>query len=138
VVRWVGVISLDVTGRDALQSRVLRSARCEHPTDSNPYVARHIGAELGSDGGRVSLHLPSARHSAARDVAKRVGHRGTAEAAASLFVRVTSDNRDQVGTGGDPRGDGGATCKIAGIAYTDSNPVPATAALTSNNAVVGR
>jgi hypothetical protein len=40
--------------------------------------------------------------------------------------------------GRDPRGDVGATCKIAGIAYTGSNPVPATTALTSNNAVVGR
>jgi hypothetical protein len=28
--------------------------------------------------------------------------------------------------GRDLRGDGGATCKIAGIAYTGSNPVPAT------------
>jgi len=26
----------------------------------------------------------------------------------------------------DPRGDGATTCKIAGIAYTGSNPVPAT------------
>jgi hypothetical protein len=42
------------------------------------------------------------------------------------------------GWGRDLRGDGGATCKIAGVAYTGSNPVPATAALTSNNAVLGR
>jgi hypothetical protein len=28
--------------------------------------------------------------------------------------------------GRDPHGDGGAACKIAGIAYTGSNPVPAT------------
>jgi hypothetical protein len=37
-----------------------------------------------------------------------------------------SDGREQVGMGQDLRGDGGATCKIAGIAYTGSNPVPAT------------
>jgi hypothetical protein len=45
-------------------------------------------------------------------------------------VHVTGDYRDQVGTGRDPRGDGGATCKIAGIAYTGSNPVPATLPLS--------
>jgi hypothetical protein len=32
----------------------------------------------------------------------------------------------RVGMGGDLRGAGGATCKIAGIAFTGSNPVPAT------------
>ena len=40
--------------------------------------------------------------------------------------------------GGDARGDGGATCKTAGYAYTGSNPVPATSRLTSNNAVSSR
>jgi hypothetical protein len=39
-----------------------------------------------------------------------------------------------VGMAGDSRGDGGA-CKIAGIAYTGSNPVPATR-LTCGNTVV--
>ena len=56
----------------------------------------------------------------------RKERRVTAEAVDRPFVHVTSDNRDQGGMGGDPRGDGGATCKIAGIAYTGSNPVPAT------------
>jgi hypothetical protein len=51
-------------------------------------------------------------------------------------VHVRSDGRGQVGMGGDPRGAAGAVCKIAGIAYTGSNPVPATTALTSNNAAV--
>jgi hypothetical protein len=40
--------------------------------------------------------------------------------------------------GRDPRGDGGATCKIAGIAYTGSNPVPATPPLSCGNAVADR
>jgi hypothetical protein len=62
----------------------------------------------------------------------------TAEAVDRPFVHVTSDSQYQVGMGGDSRGDGSATCKIAGIAYTGSNPVPATTALASNNAVVGR
>ena len=57
------------------------------------------------------------------------GRRVTAEAVGRPFVHVTSDDRDQVGMGRDPRGDGGATCKIAGIAYTGSNPVPATTTL---------
>jgi hypothetical protein len=39
------------------------------------------------------------------------------------------DYWDQVGMRRDARGDSGATCKIAGIAYTGSNPVPATPAL---------
>jgi hypothetical protein len=61
-----------------------------------------------------------------------------AEAVGRLFVHVTRYRRGQMGMGRDPWGDGGATCKIAGIAYTGSNPVPATPALTSNNAVAGR
>jgi len=50
----------------------------------------------------------------------------TAEAVGRPFVHVISDDRDQVGMARDPPDDGGATCKIAGIAYTGSNPVPAT------------
>jgi hypothetical protein len=68
----------------------------------------------------------------------RRGRQVTAEAVDSPFVHVTSDDRDQVGMGRDQWGDGGATCKIAGIAYTGSNPVPATLPLTSNNAALGR
>ena len=41
-------------------------------------------------------------------------------------LRTSQAIWDQVGIGRDPRGGGGATCKIAGIAYTGSNPVPAT------------
>ena len=62
----------------------------------------------------------------------------TVEAVGRPFVHVTSDYRDHVGMWRDPRGDGGATCKIAGIAYTGSNPVPATQSLTSNSTVLGR
>jgi hypothetical protein len=53
------------------------------------------------------------------------------------FVHVTGDDWDQVGMGVDPRGAGAATCKIAGIAFTGSNPVPATWPVTSDNAVLG-
>jgi hypothetical protein len=53
-------------------------------------------------------------------------------------MHVTAVVRDQAGMAEDPRGAAAATCKIAGIAYTGSNPVPTTSVLTSNNAVVGR
>jgi hypothetical protein len=43
-------------------------------------------------------------------------------------------DRDQVGMGEDLRGAAAATCKIAGVAYTGSNPVPATTALNCENA----
>ena len=46
--------------------------------------------------------------------------------------------REQVGMEWDQRVTGAATCKIAGIAYTGSNPVPATPTLTCENAVAGR
>ena len=59
----------------------------------------------------------------------------TAEAVDRPFVHVTSDDRDQEGMRGDTRGDSGATCKIAGIAYTGSNPVPATLPLSCGNSV---
>jgi hypothetical protein len=54
------------------------------------------------------------------------GRGAKAEAIDMLFLHVVCHDRDQMGMFGDPRGDGGATCKIAGIAYTGSNPVPAT------------
>ncbi len=38
----------------------------------------------------------------------------TAEAVARAFAHVTGGGRGRVGMGGDPRGVGGATCKIAG------------------------
>jgi len=63
----------------------------------------------------------------------RQGRRVTADAVDRPFVQVTSDYRDQVGMRRDPRGDGGATCKIVGDAFTGSNPVPA----TNTNAVSG-
>jgi hypothetical protein len=54
------------------------------------------------------------------------GCRVTAEAVDRLFVHVNGNSWDQEGIRGDPRGACIATCKIAGIAYTGSNPVPAT------------
>jgi hypothetical protein len=54
------------------------------------------------------------------------GCRVTAEAVDRLFVHVNGTSWDQAGMRGDSRGARIATCKIAGIAYTGSNPVPAT------------
>jgi hypothetical protein len=54
------------------------------------------------------------------------GCRGTADGMDGPFTHVMWDAAEQVGMGRDLRGDGSATCKIAGIAYTGSNPVPAT------------
>jgi hypothetical protein len=62
----------------------------------------------------------------------------TAEAVDRLFVHVAAIIRDQAGMAGDPPGDAAATCKIAGIAYTGSNPVPATLSLSCENAATGR
>jgi hypothetical protein len=56
----------------------------------------------------------------------RPGRRMTAEAVDTPSAHVKPDDGEHMGMGRDPRGDGGATCKIAGIAYTGSNPVPAT------------
>jgi hypothetical protein len=63
------------------------------------------------------------------------GRRVTTRAGARPFAHVTGNGRDQVGMGGHPQGASGATCKIAGIAFTGSNPVPATLPLTCENAV---
>jgi hypothetical protein len=55
-----------------------------------------------------------------------------------VFCARHGANRDQMGTGRDPRGDGAVTCKIAGIAYTGSNPVPATLTFSwANAAAIG-
>ena len=46
--------------------------------------------------------------------------------------------RGRVGRRRDSRGGGHATCKIAGIAFTGSNPVPATLPLSCGNAAAAR
>ena len=85
---------------------------------------------LGQTAARLSLHFPSARRWAARDEAMRLGTRsegrGCRQADCARHRRLLAS----VGMGRDPRGGGRATCKIAGIAYTGSNPVPATLALS--------
>jgi hypothetical protein len=86
----------------------------------------------------ISLRLPSARRWAARDRAERAGTPGDDRSCRQLFMHVMAVVRDQAGMAGDSRGAGAATCKIAGIAYTGSNPVPATTALSCGNAVLGR
>jgi hypothetical protein len=65
----------------------------------------------------------------------RQGRRAAADAIHSPFVLVTGGGRNQPGMGRDLRGATAATCKIAGIAYTGSNPVPATLPLSCGNAV---
>jgi hypothetical protein len=74
----------------------------------------------------ISLQLPSARRWAAQDGAIQAGTPSAGRSCRPVVCAHQSNVRDQVGIGGDPRGDHGATCKIAGIAYTGSNPVPAT------------
>jgi hypothetical protein len=68
----------------------------------------------------------------------RRGPQVTAEAVGKLFVHVVGGNRDHEAMRGDRRGAAAATCKIAGIAYTGSNPVPATLLLSCENAVAYR
>src|SRR5215218_3715976 len=85
----------------------------------------------------ISLRLPSARRWAARDRAERAGTPGDGRSCRQVFMHVTAVVRDQAGMAGDSRGDAAATCKIAGIAYTGSNPVPATLLLSCGNAAVG-
>ena len=92
-----------------------------------PYVARCMGAEPWSDGGQEFPSYfppPDARPRGTGRYGQ--GRQVTAEAVGRPFVHVTSDDRGQVGMGRALQGGGGATCKIAGIAYTGSNPVPAT------------
>jgi hypothetical protein len=62
----------------------------------------------------------------------------TAAAVGKAFAHVTSGLAGQVGMRRDSWGAGGAACKIAGIAYTGSNPVPATTPLSCENAATGR
>jgi hypothetical protein len=93
-----GVVSaLQRQRRGELQSAQWSS----RPTDSNPYIARYVSAELWSDGDRISLHFRSARRQAARDGAERRGRRVTPEAVDRPFVHVTPDAR---GSGRDGRG----------------------------------
>jgi hypothetical protein len=86
----------------------------------------------------TSLRLPSTRRQAARDRAERAGTpsdgRSCRPVVCARHERCSGTGRDE----GDPRVTGAATCKIAGIAYTGSNPVPATPTLTCENAVAGR
>jgi hypothetical protein len=81
----------------------------------------------------VSLHFPPPDARPRGTGRSRRGRRVTADAVDRPFAHATGDDRDQVGTGRDPRGDSGATCKTAGFAYTGSNPVPATPPLTCGN-----
>jgi hypothetical protein len=97
------------------------------------YVAPHVPNSVRRRSGFPSTFPPTDAEPRGTGRDGR-GRRGTAEAVDRPFVHVTGDDPDQVGTVGDPRGDGGATCKIAGIAYTGSNPVPATLSLSCGNA----
>jgi hypothetical protein len=74
----------------------------------------------------ISLLLPSARRQAVRDGPEQVG---TPSAGRCCRPAVCARHGRLPGLmvmERNPWGDGGATCKIAGIAYTGSNPVPAT------------
>src|SRR6266498_5270941 len=79
-----------------------------------------MGAEFGSDGGRISSTFPPPDARTRGTCQNGRGRQGTAQATDRPFVHVTSDYRGPVGMGGDPRGAGGAPCKIAGIVYEGS------------------
>jgi hypothetical protein len=137
-----------------------RIRACAHQPEREPYVARHglCGLPLASHAREVAHRLsrptiglgsrqmtpkfpsdfppPDARpHGTGRHAR---GRQGTAEAVGRPFVLATADGRGRVGTGRDARGDAGGVCKTAGIAYTGSNPVPATPPLTCGNAAAAR
>jgi hypothetical protein len=93
------------------------------------WVRNSVQASAG-----ISLPFPSARRSAARDGPERAGTSGdSGSCCRTVFARhkrLPGPYED--GTG--PARDGAATCKIAGIAHTGSNPVPATLAPSCGNA----
>ena len=116
-----------------LAQRAKQQATRRHRTNGRANEGRkEVGVDLWSDGSRDFPPLDARLRETGRN---GWGRRVTAEAVGRPFAHVTSDNRDQMGIGRDPRGEGGATCKIAGIAYTGSNPVPATTALASDNVI---
>jgi hypothetical protein len=89
-----------------------------------------VGIELyGQIAAGISLQLPSARGWAAQDRAIQAGTPSDGRSCRPVVCARQSNVRDQVGIGGDPRGDHGATCKIAGIGFPSTFP-PADAPLT--------
>jgi hypothetical protein len=92
----------------------------------------------GQTAAGISLRLPPSDAKPRGTGRSGQGRRVTAEAVSRPFAHVTGDERDQAGMGRDPRGDGGATCKTAGYAYTGSNPVPATTSELRNYTDVTR
>jgi hypothetical protein len=112
-----------------------RSARCHRGAElATSSLARGIGAE-GRGGWRVEFPStfppPDARPRGTGRYGR--GRLVTAGDVGGLFVLVTTNGRVLVGTGGDPRGAAGATCKIAGIAYVS----PMHLALTPNSVRTG-
>jgi len=75
-----------------------------------------IGAELGRATATIPSTLPPPDAGTRGTGRNGRGRQVTVEALDGPFVHVTGGYRGQVGMGGDPRGGGGATCKIAGIA----------------------
>jgi hypothetical protein len=93
------------------------------PAESEPGV---IQVRRSQRVAGISLHFRSTRRQAAQDGAERAG---TSRDGASRRPAICARHPRWAGLGGDGRGPAGSRrcdCKIAGIAYTGSNPVPAT------------
>src|SRR4029453_3536092 len=126
-------------GREPTWSGIARSNCHDASHDSggrSPRLgpASQMGVEPWSDGGQFPSFFPPPDAGPLRIGRRGWGRRGTAEAVARPFAHVTTNNQDQMGIGRDPRGERGAALKIAGIAYTGSNPVPATLPWSCGNA----
>jgi hypothetical protein len=115
---------------------------CVHACEGRSLLgsaADHVGTELKARASAgLSLHLPSARRWAAQVGPVRAGTPGNGGSCRQAVCTRHGRLSGLVEDGRGPTRRRRATCKIAGIAYTGSNPVPATPALTSNNAVAGR
>jgi hypothetical protein len=109
----------------------LYEQRC-HVGSTQPRRSQPHGCELRSDGGQVAHNrsyfppLPLRQTLGRMGRENKRGCRGTVDGMDGPFTHVMRDPAEHVGMEGDPRDNGAATCKIAGIAFIGSNPVPAT------------
>ena len=94
----------------AEEQQVIQALPADRP---DPPLGDRVGAS-GRTAAGISLHLRSARRSAARDGAKQRGRQVTAEAVGRPFAQVTGNDQGQLGMGGDPRGDTARTVAPVG------------------------
>jgi hypothetical protein len=108
----------------------LLTLRCPTGTRAAGSQGRRYG------GGRIPSDFPPPDARPHGTAWSGEGRPGTAEAVDRPFAHVSAIVGTKRGCKGTRRGDGAATCKIAGIAYTGSNPVPATLPLSCGNTAV--